>query len=1541
MAPPQLRRGRSAVLVTIFLLTTAALVAPRPAPAHAQVASGSGFASAVPCMGGTPTFATTSMANTIDGAAQVAAATDPALLQITSGSSAKLADIGSSLTFGQNLPIANGLGATYGLAYDDGSVSGIRRLFIAAYLKRTVALGTAGPGAIYAYRFATGTWSLAATVPNVGSAPSRTLADPHDSGVADQIGTVGLGDLEVAPDGRTLYAMNLYTRQIARYDISGGALVALPALSIPFSLISTNPAVQADLRPFAISTWSVYTPVGGGPPVLLVGLVDSAARSARGAAPWTYPKAYVLYATYAGTGSWGLAVAQDLHAPGLRDREAGATFMPPPDPSLAQASGWNPWFPISIASISKANAQVRFPEPLLTTLAVTQDGQTMYVGLRDRLGDQLFSKAAPAGQISALSQGDVLTYKLTGGVWTLQGNVYADTFDDNTHLYPGSTPSHIENLMGGLGVSIGGTPPTGPRSGTPPLPPRVSEQVLTTALLGNSTSGTRVYGASGGGIVAQQTLVPSTAPAGGKATALGDVEVLCRYALVGGRVWQEINGNNTQDVGEPDFPGVSLEVFTGSLASDPALASLTTDAQGRYLFAVPPNTPVNIRIAASSRASLSAQGWRIVDPNTGGNIGGSDATDSDINPAYGYIELTGQNYGSVGGGITGSAVPTLMHRGDQRDLDIGLIRLLSVGQIGDQVWDDTNHNGVQDAGEPGHAGYAVTLIPDPQGMALLPGTYPQTVTTDASGRYLFASVPPGRYAVRFGTPVAPFVATLRDVGGNDMTDSDADSSTGYTSPLITIATAQIYSNTSLDLGLYGGFPDVWVSKAGPAQMLVGSTFAYTLSYGNTGSLPAAGVQLRDTLPAGVSYVSASPAPSSVSGQTVTWSLGTLASGQSGSISLSVRAPASLGTATSQPILNTASISTTTPNDPPGNNSNSRSGTVVRPEVSLAKTAPATALVGDEFSYRLSYANTGSIAATSVVIADTLPPGLTFTRFIQSPGAACGYAAASRQVSCTVATLALGASTNVVFGVTASTAAASSVANTASISTATAGDDPTNNSSSATTAIQFPNPGVTLSIAPTPFPVGTGGSITATYRNTGTGLARSTTLSLTMPVGVILGTLPGGCAYTAATRVIACALGDLAVGTSGSRIVPLSLPATFAADSLSVAAAIATTTPERPADLADNNASASVSVVRPNVFVTATGPTSIVGQGSVFWYTIGYGNRYRANPSLTRAADGVLLVVTLPADVTYVQADVPPTSVSGPTITWSLGQLAANASGQIHIVVQTKVPAGATLHLNADISTTTPGDDPADNHATVDTAVVPPPTQVSQSASNLTLAIHSEFDPNSQDANPTNGVYLSTGTQIAWPAGEVLDFTPRLTTLRFPDEPLPFPYEYRARVVGWSVANFTVNGAARTPQVADSRGVAGCRAGASPARAPQKLTGCAYAYLGGASRSAIESPSAITELQLATQAHAYWTQPTAPRMRSDVYLYTLDPLRSVKIGVQVEVEVWVVNTAPGAINGVPLPEIPVVPLPDPARQLIAQEFTVNLLVPRSVVGPGSE
>lgn len=1509
-------------------------------PTAAQVMNGPGFASAQSCLLGQDTFASTRFANTIytGSGSSVAGPSDPALLGFTAGSAYKLADLGSSSRPGLNSPITNGVGSVYGLAYDDGSVSGIRRLFAAAFLKRTVAFGPGSTGGIYEYRFDTGTWRQAATVSNSWSGPGRAATDTTDAVMLSQVGKQSLGDIEISPDGRTLYVMNLSLRRIERFDISGPNPVYTGAIDIPLEVISSSAAVRADLRPFALEFFPEPRLDLGGP-LLTVGVVDSAERSPGGGQNWIYPRAYVL--SYAlGSGQWQLALSQDLNTPALATRHVGSYFLDAWQAvnGFDKMSGWNPWrsarsqLPVVVVN---GIASVHYPQPLLTDIEFNRDGQAMYLGLRDRLGDQVFQRTPPVGELTGAAQGDVLAYRLVGNSWQLQGSGPADFFADNTHTYPGApagVPAHIENMMGAMATSPQGAGPN------------LSEQMVGNALFGSSTSGMRFYSNSGGSYQAQLPLTTATDASGGKASALGDVELLCSYAFVGGRIWQDTNNNGLQDIGEPPLPGITLELLQGSRASDPPLASVITGADGRYLFAVPANTAFNIRLAANSRASLANQGWRL----TAANIGGNDRIDSDIVARYGYIEFAGVNYGHIGGGSTGAAIAMPMREsggldgGESHFYDLGLTRFQPTGELGDRVWNDLNRNGLQDSGEPGIAGVPVTLRPDPNSMALLPGTFPQTVYTDASGAYYFRNIAPGFYTVTIAPPTG-YSATLRDAESNtrDDRDSDTDATSGYSSPLVELGDPPQHFNRNIDFGLVGSLPDVSVEKSGPSQVLPNQSFSYSISYANTGTTAAADVQLVDTLPAGLTYLSASPAPAGVSGRTLRWNLGTLNPGSQGSITLNVRAPASIGAATSQPITNQVIITTSSPGDNPGNNNSSSTGSIVRPELRISKAAPSSALVGDEFSYRLTYANDGAIAATNVSLEDPLPPGLRFLRFIQNPAGACSYSEAARRLTCGFVQLGPGVTGEIAFAVRSEPEAANTVLNTATISTVTAGDDPTNNSASATTAIEFPDPGVAIAITPVPFPVGSSGAIAIGYQNHGTGVARAASLSIDLPDSPFsLDNLPAGCSFDPALRKASCALGDLAATVSGTLNLPLSIPANYPVDSFSATATISSLTPERPATLVDNTAGASVPIIRPNVYVDASGPDKIVGQGSVFWYVVDYGNIHWRNPALTRTAEHVRLRATLPPDVEFVEASVEPSGQSGQELSWDLGTLNPQVTGRITLVVQTKVPAGAGLEFIAEITTDTPGDDPADNIDTVLTDVVQPPAAVPPGTGRLRLAIHSDLDPRSGDSSPLNAVYLSEGRQIAWPTGEVLDFTPQLAELRFDDDTLPFPYEYRARAIGWSIAGFDVNGHTYSPGAADARGRFGCRPGMLPAAAPRLLTGCTYAYLGGDSFEALRSPVSLREDQLESQAHVYWTQPPAPPMRDDVYLYTVDPLEPARISVQVEIEVWIVNAYPGEIDGITLPEIPVLPIPDPERQLVAETFDVTLLVPRSIVGPGS-
>src|SRR5439155_21489358 len=89
-------------------------------------------------------------------------------------------------------------------------------------------------------------------------------------------------------------------------------------------------------------------------------------------------------------------------------------------------------------------------------------------------------------------------------------------------------------------------------------------------------------------------------------------------------------------------------------------------------------------------------------------------------------------------------------------------------------------------------------------------------------------------------------------------------------------------------GALPGNPDLSVTKTGPAFANAGDIITYTLDYKDrVSSDGATGVGLTDTLPAMLTFVSCSSA-CSVVGNTISWDLGDLARGASGSVTYQVR-----------------------------------------------------------------------------------------------------------------------------------------------------------------------------------------------------------------------------------------------------------------------------------------------------------------------------------------------------------------------------------------------------------------------------------------------------------------------------------------------------------------------------------------------------------------------------------------------------------------------------------------------------------------------------
>src|SRR5206468_3071288 len=144
---------------------------------------------------------------------------------------------------------------------------------------------------------------------------------------------------------------------------------------------------------------------------------------------------------------------------------------------------------------------------------------------------------------------------------------------------------------------------------------------------------------------------------------------------------------------------------------------------------------------------------------------------------------------------------------------------------------------------------------------------------------------------------------------------------------------------------------------------------------NAGPSDATNVQVNDTLPANVTFDSATPSQGSClqSLGVVTCSLGTLAAGGSASVDVKVR-PQAAG-----PITNQASVSSDAFDGNTQDNSAS-AATTVNPAADLSLTksdAPDPVLLGPLPTRRSSDLNAGPSDATNVQVNDTLPANVTF------------------------------------------------------------------------------------------------------------------------------------------------------------------------------------------------------------------------------------------------------------------------------------------------------------------------------------------------------------------------------------------------------------------------------------------------------------------------------------------------------------------------------------------------------------------------------------
>ncbi|WP_456431819.1 SdrD B-like domain-containing protein, partial [Nitratifractor sp.] len=209
---------------------------------------------------------------------------------------------------------------------------------------------------------------------------------------------------------------------------------------------------------------------------------------------------------------------------------------------------------------------------------------------------------------------------------------------------------------------------------------------------------------------------------------------------IGDTVWLDSNGNGAQDPGEAGVADVTVTLYD---ENGTVVATTRTDAEGHYQFTV--QAPGRYRVEFDRDHYYTIHCPPCDDANDSNVEGLNNGTD--------YFAL---DWGDVNMTIDAGVAP--------------------VAHIGDYVWIDENHNGVQDPGEKPAEGVVVELY-DAEGNPITDIHGNHSVTTDENGRYGFDVEPGKSYRLRFVLPEdlqrEGYVFTVSGAG-DDVHDSDVD-----------------------------------------------------------------------------------------------------------------------------------------------------------------------------------------------------------------------------------------------------------------------------------------------------------------------------------------------------------------------------------------------------------------------------------------------------------------------------------------------------------------------------------------------------------------------------------------------------------------------------------------------------------------------------------------------------------------------------------------------------------------------------------------------
>ena len=631
---------------------------------------------------------------------------------------------------------------------------------------------------------------------------------------------------------------------------------------------------------------------------------------------------------------------------------------------------------------------------------------------------------------------------------------------------------------------------------------------------------------------------------------------------------------------------------------------------------------------------------------------------------------------------------------------------------------------------PNAAGAIAVADVVPSGFLFVSATASQGSYASGNGAWTVGSLANGASAT-----LALTVTVSAGTGGTIVTNTATTIASDHRDPVAGNNSASKPVTVQLaDLGLA-----VTVDNPVPNE---GNTITFTIKLTNNGPNAASGVGVLDLLPPGLTYVSATAGQGNYASVTGVWTVGSVATGASATLTL--RATVTVGTGGTT-LVDSARVSVSGQADhAPANNAAGRAVSVRLADLGLVMAVDnATPNEGNVVAYTITLTNHGPDGATSAVVADLLPSTLTFVSATPSQG---NYVSSTG--AWTVGSLAnAGSATLTLRGVVKVGSGGATIANTAAISSASQADHTVaNNSATAPLTVQLADLGVALAVDDARPNEGNTVTYTVTLTNAGPNSASGISVLDKLPAGITyVSATPSQGSYASGSG--AWTTGNLANAATATLVLRGTVNTGTGGTTITSTAQV---TAAAQADHAASNNLANLPVTIPlaNLGVTVAVDNATPNEGAVITYTITVTN---SGPD---AASAVVVSDMLPATLGFLGSIPSQGTYAGGSGAWIVGGLANGASATLALRATVNAGTGGGSIINtASVASVAEADHVTANNSVGKTVTVP----LADLA--VALAVSNAFPNEGSALNYTitltnNGASNATGVVVvdAVPAG---------------------------------------------------------------------------------------------------------------------------------------------------------------------------------------------